>query len=192
MDNIDLYFSTKNISYLHEWVSENYKLFYTVVDKLIKRHTLYEVSRDDLFQEAVIAFYAIADKYNPELGNFVTFVFGAIQNELLNSLKHKQRIDFGSRVNAISIDQPLESDEDSTFGDIISANYDDDFIKGVLLNDLKEFVLTKCNIKTQKIFKLYCEGYKYEEIGKMLGISKQRAQQIIKTLTLEVRDEWRV
>lgn len=189
MNNLELYFQTHDITYLHEWVSENYKMFYSIVDYTLKTNSLYDMSREDLFQEAVICFYGVVDKFDPNLGAFSTYIYYSISNELMNVLKKQQRSNYSERVRAISIDEPLNDDEKSTFESVASVETTN-IMNDILINDMRDYVKNNGNAKLQSVFYLYCQGYKLEEIGKQVGLSKQRVQQILQGFTSQMQEYW--
>jgi len=189
--NLMLYFETKNISYLHEWVACNYKVFHTIVNRVLKMNSIYSVDHDELFQEAVILFYSVVDKYNPELGQFSTFLYSVLSNELLNVIKKEHRSHFSKRVNAIELDAPLDEEYGSLTESAISIDTGD-VIDTILIKDMEKYVETHCNDRTKSVYQLYTKGYSLTEVGKVLGISKQRVSQIIQSLTADLSHEWGV
>lgn len=95
------------------------------------------------------------------------------------------------RVHAISIDAPLNDEDDSTFESVASVETKD-IMNEILINDMHEYVKAHGNAKMQSIFYLYCQGYRLEEIGKSVGLSKQRVKQILQNLTSQMQEHWGV
>lgn len=192
MNNFELYLETKKINYLHEWVSENYLIFHAIVEKVVRKHMLYNIDKDDLFQDAVVSFYKIIDRYDPKQGELSTFLYAVLPHELINTIRKHRVSDFASRTFATSLDAPLDADEDSTLADVLTNTSDYDIMNEVLIMDMRQYILEHCSERTQNIYKLYSEGYRLEEIGKLMGLSKQRIRQILDSLILEIKDAWKI
>lgn len=193
MNYLDEYFKTKDITYLHSWVSENYTMFYDIVDKTVRRNNMYDYSRDDLFQEAVVIFYSLVDKYNPELGKFTTFIYTALGNSLTTILRQTIDRDVATRLGAVSIDTTVSfEDGDVSLESVTENPRDEDPMTKVLIVNLGEYVDKHCNPMMQSIYKLYCNGYKLNEIADQLHVSTQHVSKSLQNLTEQVRKEWRV
>lgn len=197
MTNLELYFQTKDITYLHEWVSNNYKLFHFIVNRAIARYTKanddIKVEHDDLFQEAIIIFYQCVDRYDSSKGSFSTFVVTVVTNELSNLLKINRRGDFAKRIHAVELDAPIDLyDGEASVDSTISVTDEDFPMRNLLLNELKTYVSKNCNERVQTIFSLYSQGLTLEEIGAKLGVSKQAVDQSLKKLVRDVQVAWGV
>lgn len=68
------------------FISKNENMLWDIVNKFIhmRNLSLDEISRQELFQVAVIKLFQCYDKYNPERSRFSTFAYSAIFNSLKN------------------------------------------------------------------------------------------------------------
>lgn len=197
MTNLELYFQSKDITYLHDWVSNNYKLFHYIVNRAIKRGnstTEYDpIEHDDLFQEAIIIFYRCVDRYDASKGSFSTFIVTVLTNELSNLIKLNRRSDFAKRVSAVELDAPIDLyDGEASIDSTVSITDEEYPMRSLLLNELTNYVSNNCTKRVQIIYNLYTQGLTLEEIGDKLGISKQAVNQSLKKLVKDVQMAWGV
>lgn len=188
------YLETKDVQLLHTWVANNYKVFHSIVAKTIKHHGLYSVDAEDLFSEAIIIFYSVIDRYDPARGEFSTFLYKAIGNDLVNKSKHLIRKDFQSRVDVVNLDEEVNSDEGKSTS--VESLVADEGIKSsmnhTLVALLSDYVEKNCDDKVRAIYTMYCQGYPLVDIAKSMHVSKQYISQTMQRLTEKVREEWRV
>lgn len=86
-----------------------YNLCYRFVGKLDQA--------EDLTQEAFIKIFRNLGNYSPESGNFVTWIVSVTRNLLIDHYRQSK-----SERMTVSIDQPLEADEDFTLLDTLPAD----------------------------------------------------------------------
>ena len=192
--NLQAYFDTKDIQSLHAWVSDNYTMFRDIVAKTIKRHNLYTVDPDDMFSEAIIAFYGIVDTYDPAISQFSTYIYKTIENELLNKIKTERVHDFQRRVSIVELDEVVESDNGKTAlrEESVSATDPEAIMRSVMVTELREYVETHLSPKKREIYKLYSNGMNIPMVADKLGVSKQYVSKVLSDLIQEVRKEWQV
>ena len=85
-----------------------YNLCYRFVGKLDQA--------EDLTQEAFIKIFRNLGNYSPESGNFVTWIVSVTRNLLIDHYRQSK-----SERMTVSIDQPLDADEDFTLLDTLPA-----------------------------------------------------------------------
>lgn len=193
-NNLEQYFLTKEIEYLHTWVSENYTMFHDIVNNLVTYHDFHIQEHDDLFSEAVIIFYDTIDKYDPNLGKLSTFMYKAIENGLLTRIRNHKARDFQRRVVTVDLDEIVESANGKTtvVEELIADPKQVDVMTTILVQDLNDFVNTHLSPRKQEIYRLYCEGMNIPAVAEKLGVTKQYVSKVIKDLVAQVRKEWRV
>lgn len=194
MDHITQYLETKDPKFLHCWVEENYKLFYSIVHRLTKRYQLYDFELGDLFSEAVVAFYETIDKYDPSRGEVSTYINHAVPNYMINKFTASKNRDFARRVPTINIDETVEDDNGSSYykEGTVSISDTDMPMTMVLLGNLDAWVRINLSPKKQKIYTLYQQGMTLQSIAKELGVTKQYVAKVIDNLIIKVREEWNV
>ena len=191
---IQQYLETKDMKFAHQWVSDNLNFFHDIVHKTLKRNNIYNVSKEDLFSEAVILFYEHIDNFNPALGELSTYMYKVIGNGLINKITHHNNKDFSTRVGAISLDKEYDSGNGAVLSleDIATQFNEDKLMMTVLANALDEYVRLNLPIKKRKIYNLYKEGLTIPSIAANVGVSKQYVSKVLKDLVDQVREEWQV
>lgn len=191
---IDSYFKTKDITYLHQWVSENIKVFHDMVHKTLRRNNIYNVSKEDLFSEAVIIFYETVDKFDPALGEFSTFIYRSVGNGLINKITRGNNKDYANRVGAVSLDRYFEASDGSTmsYDEMVTKFDEEKLMMTILAHELDEFVSKNFSQKKQDIYHLYKEGLTIPSIALNMGVTKQYVSKVLKDLVEQVREEWQV
>ena len=168
---IDSYFKTNDITYLHQWVSENLNVFHDIVHKTLRRNNIYNVSKEDLFSEAVIIFYEVVDRFDPKLGEFSTFIYRSVGNGIINKITRGNNKDFSTRVGAVSLDRQFEAGDGSTvsYDEMVTKFDEDKLMMTVLANALDDFVRKNFTQKKQDIYNLYKEGLTIPSIAMNVG-----------------------
>ena len=188
------YFETKDIKFVHQWVAENMNFFHDIVHKTTRRNNVYNASKEDLFSEAIIIFYDAIDAFDPNRGEFTTYMYKVIGNGLINIITHQVNKDFSTRVGAISLDAEYGSSNGAvtTFEEIATKFHEDKLMIGVLAHALDEYVKANLPLKKRKIYHLYKEGLTIPSIAANVGVSKQYVSKVLKDLVNQVREEWQV
>lgn len=192
MNYIEDYLSTKNVQSLHMWVEENYKIFHDIVRATLKHNSLYNLSPDDLFSEAVIAFYGVVDKYSPETGAFTTFIYKAIGNELLNKIKTDRRHNFQGRIDAVELDSGHCYDGDISVEETVSNTDINLPMNNVMIADLRKLAKEKLSPKKYTIYTKYSQGKTAQVVADEVGVTKQYVSKVIQDIVEMARKEWRL
>lgn len=192
-DLITLYLETKDITYLHQWVEGNLKFFHDIVHKTVRRNNMFNVSKEDLFSEAIIIFYDTIDKFNPALGELTTYAYRVIGNGLINKINHENGKDFSTRVGAMSLDKTYESGDGSVVAfEEIATIETNDAMTSVLAKSLDTYVSRNLPPRKQRIYALYKSGLPLSSIANNVGVTKQYVSKVLKDLVDQVRKEWQV
>lgn len=107
--------------------------------------------------------------------------------------------------DTISIETPLGADSEETIGDMIADNHTEtpyEYTEKQLLHNKILKVIEQFKPRTQQIIKLrygiaadgdpdfYCKEHTLEEIGEILGITRERVRQIEKQTLAEMKLMW--
>lgn len=94
-----------------------------------------------------------------------------------------------------SLNITINEDEDTELGDIIDLSEDDDGLSNILMGDEVKALLEKCNLNERELFVIKHHFGLYddipktlEEIGKLLGVTKERVRQIKEKALKKIRN----
>jgi RNA polymerase sporulation-specific sigma factor len=156
---------------------------------------------DDLFSIGLIGLAEATYDFDPSKGvKFLTYAGRCIENEIFQEINkiNKPGSRLESRVFVDSLDRPIPSENrDIEFiGDQISdpMNIEEDFIKRNMGELLRGYV-DRLNGRERKILELRFgldDGITHtlEEIGKVLGLTRERIRQIEKQALLKLKDTY--
>lgn len=89
----------------------------------------------------------------------------------------------------------INEDEDTELGDIIDLSEDDDGLSNILMSDEVKALLGKCNLNERELFVIKHHFGLYdgipktlEEIGKLLGLTRERVRQIKEGALKKIRN----
>ena len=95
-----------------------------------------------------------------------------------------------------SLDKKVKTDEEEkVFGDLIGSDYDleEKVIKEMITKDIFDYVRENKNRNVYLMFKLYfADCLTYEEIGNIMGVSRQRVGQVLGRLIRVIRANFRM
>jgi RNA polymerase primary sigma factor len=108
--------------------------------------------------------------------------------------------------DALSLDMPIGDEEKNSLGDLVEDTHTEtpvEYTERQLAHDRIQEVLAGFPERTQKIMKLryglgndndpeeYLVEHTLEEIGAILGITRERVRQIEKQTLQEIKNEWK-
>lgn len=166
------------------------KLIWFIVNKFkITNNQFYDY--DDLFQEACIGMLKAYERYDPEKGEFTSFMFPYvyyyIQRYINNNSSYfsfrKRGRDDKVNIDIIRLDDVCSKFNELTYKELVGGNPDDH----------TNFELCQCArmfSKDDRSFDIWYRVYildeKIEIVGKDYGISKQRVKQIIDKINIKL------
>lgn len=121
-------------------------------------------------------FLATIKNYNAESDtSYTTYAIEAYKNTIKNTLRNYEVFNKDCKLNEISIDSDISHDCDNNFTFLNTVQEADPHMIQKQEDDayLIEKYFAFLPLKTIQILKLNMAGYKYIEIAKMLGITKQ-------------------
>ena len=134
-----------------------------LVRMIIRRFEITGISEDDLFQEGMLALLKAEKTYKKQNGaKFETYASVVIRNHIIDVMRTQK-------------DEPIGLNEDITVDDQHSDT------QAELLKILHE-VLDSCNQFERAIFNAYFQGYSYQEICEIFGISKKKVDNTIQKI----------
>lgn len=187
MDSLVLYVETKDITYAHKWLDDNKNLIRNITRHIRKKHHLQHISEEELLQEAYVLYYSVIPKYNPSLSTPYTFLYLALGNALVSKAKELGRADMATRLGMLDLDYTYE-DSEMSLSDILVGDKGD-YTNEVLISLMRDYINTKCDARTQLLYKLYTEGRTNTEIAKVLGVSKWMVTLMLRKLIEELKED---
>lgn len=133
----------------------------------------YGVNYDDIYQEAMLAFFTAVELFDNKEGTlFYTFMNITVRSKLANFARkiftHKNL----PSIISLSLNSPVSSDDDDTLLDKIVAKDDsieNQLVYGEVLERLRQFKF-QLSFKNSQIFELLCNGFSNKEISILLDM----------------------
>lgn len=139
---------------------ENIKLVYEVYHKHFKH---YYYLKEDLLQEGCIGLLKACRTFNNNSGEFSTYAYRCIKNEMLMFMRHQNYLKFE---NSTDFESGFEN-----YIDLKSENLDG-------------FLLSKTSYPD--VAEMLAQGYTQTDIAKLKGVSRQRMNKIVGKLREEL------
>lgn len=153
------------------------------------------VEFDDMVQVGIIGLINAANKYNNELENkasFITYAFQYIKREIFSCVNGSSSREVGNNKfynNCISLDVPLQADEDIQQKDTIESidygfeNVEERIYIQQLREELEDAMLDNNTLKEREILQLcygwdYQKTFTYKEVAETLNITINSIPQI--------------
>ena len=170
--------NTKNMKMdINELIKENEGLVYYTMNKYFYTTTSEYDIKEDLAQVGYMALYKAIQTYDEGRTEFSTYAVKVIKSKMINFLQN-DLYKYVSKGGLKSIHNNEGLDEDSEkMRDRNMGRMDDD--TEVNANELLDYIKDYKDERAYRIVCLLNEGYTYEEIGDIIGLSKQRINQII-------------
>ncbi|MFT8343745.1 MAG: sigma-70 family RNA polymerase sigma factor [Clostridium beijerinckii] len=163
---------------------------------------------DDMVQAGTIGLINAASKYNDELENkasFITYSFHYIKREIYSCVNGRSSKEVGNNTfnnNCISLDVPLQADEDIQLKDTIESidygfeNVEENIYISQLRAELEDAMLNNNTLKEREILKLcygwdYQKAFTYKEVAEILKLNQNSIPQIEFNALRKLRNsEW--
>ena len=128
---------------------------------IVKYHSsIHDLEFEDIRQEVLMHIAKKLDKYNPNKAKVSTYIMTISKNKLINMTKSKKN----KKETPISFNEDMET----------KTLFSDDSIKDLgideVVNTLEEF--------KQGVIRMIMEGYTQTHVSKIVGLSRQRVNQI--------------
>lgn len=168
--------NTRNMEMdINELIKENEGLVYYTMNKFFFQTIQDYNIKEDLAQVGYMALYKAIQTYEVGKTEFSTYAVKVIKSKMINFLQNDlyKYISKGG-LNKVHDTEGIDDDKmrERTVG-----RFDDH--SNVETNELLDFIKKYKDERAYRIVCLLNEGYTYEEIGDIIGLSKQRINQII-------------
>lgn len=157
--------------------SNNHNLIYSFLQK-------YSLEEKDYYDLAAIGLCKAAMSYDKALANFSTYAFQCMFTEVMGEIR-KNKADKRISSEQLLFYQAEIVDND---GNIVKQNYlnyisaNENVEASALIDYMFDMYLKELTSKEKIIVKLYREGYKQAEIGKIVGCSQSHVSNVKKKL----------
>lgn len=130
------------------------------------------IGDEDIIQSGMLGLCRAANQWDESKSKFSTYAWSAISNEIKMEFRSRSK-----HQEILSLDYIVTTSEGDKvpFGDVIPAEQDSTFT----LAEFDERVLTP---NEQAVFRLFRQGYNTDEVGKILGKSKQAIHQALRNI----------
>ena len=176
------------------------KLFYLyrgMINAICRSHALTGfplITHDEAMQAARIGLMSAINYYREDRGvslkNFARLCCG---REIRKWMKRESVYHFPNNRTMASLDSTLKDDDtvylsDMIAGKRIAQRRPDDILN---VKTLYQEILKTISSRTgfdEKVFKLYLDGYTYQEMAKMLGVEKKKIDNTVYRIKKKIRD----
>lgn len=151
---------------------------------------------EDMLQVALIAAWEAIRDYDKERASVSSLIVVAVRNALLTEIRSRKR-QKRSKDNEISMEDTLPNtnirgDKELKVCDKLAADlYEDEIEEKIDTNDLISTVFRDLTQRNRQIFQMFLSGFSLKEIGDQYGITRQRVNQVIKTIRSKFEEEKR-
>ena len=162
---------------INELIKENEGLVYYTMNKFFLS-TIQEYNiKEDLAQIGMMALYKAIQTYEVGKNEFSTYAVKVIKSKMINFIQNDlYKYVAKGGLKAVHENEGMDEDTEKV-RDRTMGRMDDN--TEVNANELLDYIKKYKDNRAYDIVCLLNEGYTYEEIGNMLGLSKQRINQII-------------
>jgi RNA polymerase sigma factor (sigma-70 family) len=181
-----------------EFVEKNRGLACHVALRLFNRFHPHGWTEDDMKQEAMLSLMRAAEGYDPRKGKVSSYIGQAVQNDLIKAIDGCGiiRIPRGTRAKARRLGLVVPTvprqkgmpfgtrDQAQTPADVAEANDDKAYVRGLLAR-----LDASANATRALLWRYGLEDgpSKLKEIGAAFGVTRQRAEQLVKEGLAELR-----
>lgn len=166
-----------------------------IIQSKVAKYFVKGMEKEDLEQEASIAFLDCIKTFNPEENdNFSAFASICIERRLISLLTSSQRQKNIALNTSFSLDEVVSiSDEDNVlFLDLLESDDDtteEKILKHEKMEDLKNKTKLVLSIFEQDVLEEYLKGYSYKEIAEKFNTNEKAIDNAIQRIRLKLRNE---
>ena len=163
---------------LNTYYADNAKKLHRIVDKiLLKFGGLSDKDLDDFYSLANEVFVDVMKRYDDSL-SFDGFLYSCLLNKIKSEMTKRNREKRKADRMSISLDTPINDDENSTIADILVGNFD---LEREIFKEGEEgysqrmlTYLSKLSNLQKEVLRLNMSGYLPNEIREELHISEKQ------------------
>ena len=180
---------------LNSYYENNAKKLHTIVNQIFYRKYggIQDKDMDEFYSVANDVFCDIVknNRYDASKGDFEGFLYSALTLAFVDEFKRQNRnkrvtkielVDENGKVTQkilpdIYLDTPIDNDENSTLGDVISGSFDieKEIFEGEeeMYSEKIQLYLSKLSVLQKEVLRLIIAGYPPNEIKEELHITKK-------------------
>ena len=180
---------------LNSYYENNAKKLHTIVNQIFYRKYggIQDKDMDEFYSVANDVFCDIVknNRYDASKGDFEGFLYSALALAFVDEFKRQNRdkrvtkielVDENGKVTQkilpdIYLDTPIDNDENSTLGDVISGSFDieKEIFEGKeeMYSEKIQLYLSKLSVLQKEVLRLIIAGYPPNEIKEELHITKK-------------------
>jgi RNA polymerase sporulation-specific sigma factor len=146
---------------------------------------------EDLLQEGRLALFQATKKFDPTKGKFSSFAGRYIRNSVLRVLRAENREKRRCPGEAISLNEAASPQDGQT--ELLDLLPDErvDVEKEAMARLMLDEILPGLESRELRILLMRTQGYGYCEIAEVLGLSRQRVQQLLHNIGLKYEGQIR-
>lgn len=164
---------------LAEYYADNAGKLHRTVDRILSKFGgLSNKDKDDFYSLANEVFTDVIKRYDNEQ-SFDGFLYSCLSNKIMSEITRRNREKRKADRMCISLDTPVGDDDSLTIGNIIADDFDtfEEVSRrqgnGQYHDKVSRYIARLSNQQVN-ILNLFIDGYKPDEIQKILGISKKK------------------
>jgi len=144
---------------------------------------------DDLVQEGYVGLIQAIDNYNEKNCLFYTFAILCIKREMERLIKYYSRNKQTINSSAVSLNIPLDSDEDMFLEDIISDghNMEEEVISDINVSKLIDLKYSM-PLEMSYVYELRMNKFNNDEISTLLDIPKKKVEKYVYKIRKQVNN----
>ena len=147
-------------------IEDNMRLVYAVIKERFPTF----IHDEDIIQVGMLGLCQAASAFDEAKGKFTTFAGRCIHNEICKELRRRTK---HQGLYSLDYEYCLDNGERVTCGDVQIGNDDVDYVD-------TDYIYKRLSPRDIEIFNLKRSGLNCAEIGELLGISRQSANQVIR------------
>lgn len=171
-------------------LDELYEKYKKVVLNIAKKYYLVDGNNDDIVQEGMFGFVKAVNTFDETKCEFVPYLRKLVEQQIVNAIKKSQsqknmplneRMTLNSQ-GEISLDDAVISIPNNTLSPELEVIYEE---SSKNLNDL---ISSRLSSFEQKVLQLYLDGYKYNDIIKMLDVSYKSVDNALSRIKIKLQN----
>jgi len=165
-------------------------------DVVLSKTNIYYIvggDRDDIVQEGMIGLVKAVRGFDPDAGaSFATFARLCVARQIITAMRAASREKHAPLNDAISLDVPLDGNNENTLADTIAAGPENDPVEISIKTELLNMVLNPKKGSFSKLehatIKYLTQGKNYREIADLLGKSPKQIDNTIQRIRTKIKD----
>ena len=162
---------------------------------VLSRAAIYYIvggDRDDVIQEGMIGLVKAIRGYRPDQGTFSNFAYVCITRQIISAVRSATREKHSPLNDALSLDQPVSGERDSTLADTIPAGAASDPAEVAVKTELLNIIMGQKNVSFSKLehatIKYLTQGKNYREIADLTGKTPKQIDNAIQRIRAKLQD----